>query len=133
MLKRLPGFVGRFGKVLQVRSLAASSAAAGGYLLPFCELGKTNGAVANSTLGATTRALFQPHGTFGSLRVRSYSSGPVCQAKGLQNVTGLQNTLANEIMEEAANDAVDSELEVIKEEIMKSFTIEDSNGNGVVT
>jgi len=132
MLKRLPGFVGRFDKVLQVRSLAAS-ATAGGYLLPYCELGQANGAVANSTLGATTRALFQPHGTFGSLRVRSYSSGPVNQAKSLQNVTGLQNVLSNEIMEEAADDAVDSELEVIKEEIMKSFTIEDSNGNGVVT
>lgn len=54
------------------------------------------------------------------------------KALSVTAVGALSDVLTNEIMEEAANDEVDSELEVIQKEIMKTFALEETPGNGLV-
>lgn len=81
-----------------------------------------------TTVGTKLGAMYQSIGTSVGQGMRKYTSGSVRSGPN-----SLQVALSNELMEETANDEVDSELEVMQKDIEKHFTIEETLGNGVVT
>jgi len=81
-----------------------------------------------TTVGTKLGAMYQPIGRSVGQGMRKYTSGSVRNGPN-----SLQVALSNELMEETANDELDSELEVFQKDIEKHFTIEETLGNGVVT
>lgn len=129
MLKQLPGLMGRANGPLGFRALRGSS---GRSSLQLSGRLYTNRLMSTATLFAT-REMYggvacRFIGTSGDVVTRKYSSGSTRYGP-----SGLQTALSNEIIEETANDEVDSELEVIQKQIMKDFTMEETLGISVVT
>jgi len=127
MLKQLPGLLGRANRTVGFRSLVASS----GGSLQFSGVSCMNKSVSTTiptTVGTKLGAMYQSIGTSVGQGMRKYTSGSVRSGPN-----SLQVALSNELMEETANDEVDSELEVMQKDIEKHFTIEETLGNGVVT
>ena len=127
MLKQLPGLLGRANRTIGFRSLVASS----GGSLQFSGVSCMNKSVSTTTpttVGTKLGAMYQPIGRSVGQGMRKYTSGSVRNGPN-----SLQVALSNELMEETANDELDSELEVFQKDIEKHFTIEETLGNGVVT
>ena len=129
MLKQMQGLVGRANRTLGFRPLVGSSGRSSLQLNGGLHINGLRSIATPSITHEIDRVVaYRRFGASGNGCSRKYSIGSTrC------GPSDLQTALSNEIMEETANDEVDSELEIIQKQIMKDFTLEETAGSGVVT